>query len=167
MSGPASRPVRHPKTLPKESPKHCNGSISESTICKLKKAAFRRRAIRIRSRIAEKSPNQATDNDGSGRRILNRAGCSLCHAVGRYSVVNCRGRRRDREVREQISGRAAPCKLTEQRRHLSASLYRFKSLTRALDRLVETINLIRERGLDPSANCNLAKGMLALFGNPI
>jgi len=61
----------------------------------------------------------------------------------------------------------APCKLTEQRRHLSASLYRFKSLTRALDRLVETINLIRERGLDPSANCNLAKGMLPLFGNPI
>ncbi len=28
------------------------------------------------------------------------------------------------------------------------------------------INLIRERGLNPAANCNLAKGMLAPFGNP-
>jgi hypothetical protein len=54
MLGLASPPVRHLKRLPKERPKDCSGSISESTIYKPKKAAFRRRTIPMRSLIAEK-----------------------------------------------------------------------------------------------------------------
>jgi hypothetical protein len=38
---------------------------------------------------------------------------------------------------------------------------------RLIWRIVESINCIHERSLNPAANCNLAKGMLAPFGNPI
>jgi hypothetical protein len=74
MLGLASPPVRHPKRLPKERPKDYSGSISASTIYKPKKAAFRRRTIPMRSRIAEKGSKKATENHGSGRKILHRAG---------------------------------------------------------------------------------------------
>src|SRR5574341_955469 len=68
----ASRPVHQPKTLLKKKAKRCSGSISESTICKPKKAAFRRRPMPIRSRIAEKGLKAETANNGSGRRILSQ-----------------------------------------------------------------------------------------------
>ena len=77
MLGLASPPVRQPKGLPKERPKDCSGLISESTIYKPKKAAFRRRTLPMRSIIAEKGSKKATENNGSGRKILNRAGVGV------------------------------------------------------------------------------------------
>jgi len=81
MLGLASPPVRHPKALPKERPKDCSGSISESTIYKPKKTVFRRRTIPMRSRIAEKGSMEATENNDSRHRMLHRAGVD-----GRTSV---------------------------------------------------------------------------------
>jgi hypothetical protein len=77
MLGLASPPVRHPKALPKERPKDCSGSISASTTYKPKKAAFRRRTIPMRSRIAEKGSKEASENNGSGRSILHCAGVGV------------------------------------------------------------------------------------------